>query len=130
MTLRIAETLAHEVGHHLIAEKRFALRVKKGSNHVESSEEFAERYASSVTLKMRQRSLYRLGNILLRLAAEINYFKGVLAWRKENYADAAEYFDRTMQVKADHAEASYWFRRSREKASMEGKEYPSRLLKN
>ena len=30
MTLSIARTIAHEVGHHLIAEKRFALRPKPG----------------------------------------------------------------------------------------------------
>ncbi|HEV8371448.1 MAG TPA: hypothetical protein VGQ39_26125 [Pyrinomonadaceae bacterium] len=67
---------------------------------------------------MQQKRLHKLGNILLKVAADINYWKGTRAWGKENYADAAKYFDRAMQVKADHAEASYWFRRARERTTL------------
>ena len=115
MTLRIAETIGHEVGHHLIAEKRFALRPKKGSDQIENEEEFAERYARLVTSRMKRRVVYRFGSFLVTLSATLIFWKGARAWSREHYANAAKYFDWALRVKGDYVEASYWYGQAREK---------------
>ena len=62
------------------------------------------------------RPLYRFGSLLNRLAAALNYYKGVHAWKKKKYTDAAAYFDMATDLEPDHAEASYWFWRAKERA--------------
>lgn len=115
MTLRIAETISHEVGHHLIAEKRFALRPKRGSDRIETEEEFADRYALSVSSRMKQRFLYRFGSFLAMTAAAIIFQKGVRAWDRQEYGKAANYFKLAMTVKLDYPDGSYWYQQAREK---------------
>jgi len=116
MTLRIAKTIAHEVGHHVIAEKKFALRKKSNSDEVESEEEFAERYERAVISRMKRRWVYRIGAKLLKVAAAINYYRGARAWNKRRFDQAARYFEMTIQVEPAHSDANYWFWRARENA--------------
>ena len=117
MTIRIAETIAHEVGHHLIAENRFALLVKKGSGVRETEEEFADRYAHSVTARMKRRLGLRIGDFLLGLAADIHYYKGRNAWTKGKYADAVTHFDMANKIKSKHRDAGYWYVQAKQRAS-------------
>ena len=79
MTLRVAKTIAHEVGHHLIVEKKFVLRKKPNADEIESEEEFANRYARAVRSRMEHRWVYFLGATLLKVAAAINYYRGARA---------------------------------------------------
>ena len=116
MTLRIAKTIAHEVGHHLIAEKKFALRKKTVSDEVETEEEFANRYSRAVIARMKQVRVYQVGAKLLRLAALINYQRGARAWNKGRFAQAAKFFEMTIKLKPSHDDANYWFWRAREEA--------------
>lgn len=116
MTLRIAKTIAHEVGHHVIAEKKFGLRKKSNSDEVESEEEFAKRYERAVISRMERRWVYMLGAKLLKVAAAINYHRGARAWNNRRFHQAARYFDMTIQVEPAHSDANYWFWRAREKA--------------
>ena len=125
MTIWIAETIAHEVGHHLIAEKKYALRKKPDSDVLETEEEFAERYAHAVISRMERGGIYHLGAKLLRLAAAINYYRGARAWHKKNFDQAAHYFDMAIQVDPTHDDANYWFWKAREKAKG-GKERQSK----
>jgi hypothetical protein len=118
MTIKIAETIGHEVGHHLIAAKKFARRVTSDSGVLESEEEFAERYARLVVSKMQRRWWYRLGVRLLKLAAAINFHKGASAWERGKYAQAADYFDMAIQVDPSHRDASYWFFEARKRANV------------
>jgi hypothetical protein len=117
MTLWIAETIAHEVGHHVIAERRFALRPKTDGTGIEDEEEFADRYAESIMSKMKSRLRYRFGDFLLGLAAEANFQKGARSWKQGQYQTAAHYFYLTTQLRPDHKEASYWFYWAEEKAA-------------
>lgn len=117
MTLRIAEVIAHEVAHHLIAERRFTLRTKPGTAMIETEEEFAHRFARAVTSRMERKLNYRFGSMLLKTAANVNFQRGARAWRKGKYDEAAKYFDLAMKIKVDSTDASYWFFKAREKAS-------------
>jgi hypothetical protein len=116
MTIRIAKTIAHEVGHHLIAVKKFALRKKPDSDELETEEEFAERYERSVISRLQREGIYVIGARLLRVAAAMNYYRGARAWNQKNFAQAAHYFDLAIQVEPTHEEANYWFWKAREKA--------------
>ncbi len=117
LTLWIAENIAHEVGHHLIAEGRFTLRPRPDGRGTENEEEFADHYAESITAKMKSSSLYRFGSLLLRIAAQLNYYKGVRRWKEGKYQTAADYFYLATQLRRDHTKASYWFWKARERAS-------------
>jgi len=117
MTLRIAEVIAHEVAHHLIAERRFLLQSKPGTAMSETEEEFAKSFARAITSRMERKFIYRLGGVLLRTAASVNFQRGVRAWRKGNYDQAAKYFDLAIKIKADATDASYWFVKAREQAN-------------
>jgi hypothetical protein len=101
----------------LIAEKRFALRPRSDCGALESEEEFADRYARSVVSRMQRNWWYRAGVILLKVGAAINFHKGANAWKKGNYALAAEYFDMANQVDPSHREANYWFSEARKRMS-------------
>jgi hypothetical protein len=116
LTLWIAENLAHEVGHHLIAEKKFRLGSETDRGRSEPEEEFADQYALSITTKMKGSLRYRVGDLLLGIAAQINYAKGIRCWKKQEYRLAADYFYMTTQLRKNHKEASYWFWRAKEKA--------------
>jgi hypothetical protein len=118
-TVWIAKNIAHEVGHHLIAERRARLRPKADGSGTEDEEEFAERYAESIITDMQNHCLYRVGKLLLSISAEINYYKGVRAWRKRKYQIAADYFYMATQLKQDHEEASYWFWKAKERVATE-----------
>ena len=124
MTIRVAKTIAHEVGHHLIAEKKYALRKKPDSDELETEEEFAERYERSVISRMKRGGIYILGARLLRLAAAMNYYRGTREWKKKNFDQAAHYFDMTIQVEPTHDDANYWFWKAREKAKGVAEERP------
>lgn len=117
LTLWLAENIAHEVGHHLIVEKRFARRCRK-DGQVEDEEEFADNYAASVVTKMLSKPRYRFARFLLGIAAQTNYVKGARHWKKTNYDDAAEYFYLTTQLRRDHKDASYWYWKAKEKAEV------------
>jgi hypothetical protein len=115
MTIRITKTIAHEVGHHVIAQKKFVLR-KRPSDEVESEEEFATRYAREVIVRMQHRWYYQLGSRLLKLAAAINYQRGAHAWNRGRFDHAARYFDMSIQVELNYGNANHWFWKAREKA--------------
>lgn len=115
LTLWFTENLAHEVAHHVIAEKRYVLRAMPPAARVESEEEFAERYAESLAAKMKSAKVNRLGNFLLKIAAEVNYYKGVYFWTKQKYQAAAKCFYLATQVRRNHRKAAYWFWKAEER---------------
>ena len=116
LTLWFTENIAHEVAHHVIAEKRYALRATPPAARVQSEEEFAELYAESLVAKMTSARVNQLGNLLLKIAAEVNYYKGVYFWTKQKYQAAAECFYLAIQVRRNHRKAAYWFWKSEERA--------------
>ena len=66
---------------------------------------------------MKSSLRYKCGSLLLRMAAQSNYYKGARSWKKGKYEIAADYFYLATQLRRDHTEASYWFCRAKERAS-------------
>lgn len=117
LTAWLTENIAHEVGHHLIAEKKFTLLPRADSQQFETEEEFADRFAKSVTTRLTNRPSYRFARLLLDLAAAIDYYKGAHHWKKGKYQLAADYFYMATQLRPDHSQASYWFWKAKERAT-------------
>ncbi|MEA2206547.1 MAG: hypothetical protein QOE77_3323 [Blastocatellia bacterium] len=117
LTLWIAENIAHEVGHHVIAERRFTFRPKTDGSGTETEEEFADHYADSIISKMKSSPVYKFGSMLLKVAAQLNYYKGARSWKKGAYQTAAGYFYLATQLQQNHRKASYWYWRATAKAS-------------
>jgi hypothetical protein len=96
-TLRIAATLAHEVGHHLQNTKGF---VFSPDEKLESSksrgslkrENFAELYASKVLHKMNATVCYRLATKVGKIVSWWYFNLALSSWEREEFRDAAYYF--------------------------------------
>jgi len=109
-TLRVGRTLAHEVGHHLIAQRGYIFQPGEKVDQDEYEEEMANRYAFSVIKKMSQRWYYRLGQRLAKDLASTYYALGILDWNEKKYKEAAESWYRAWNLDPDHQEAVdlYW----------------------
>jgi hypothetical protein len=109
LTVWLAENIMHEVGHHVIAERRYVLRPRTDRTGNETEEEFADRFAQSILATRKAYWSYRLGRALLRIAAEVDYQKGVYYWKRGNYELAADQFYLAFQVWPQHSEANHWY---------------------
>src|SRR5215813_8716140 len=65
-TLSISYTLAHEVGHHLIATRGYVFQPHEKFKDDANREDFCNRYAFHVTQKMMAHWYYRLGQWALK----------------------------------------------------------------
>jgi hypothetical protein len=118
-TLWLAESIGHEVGHHLLAEKRFIPRLRAAGNNLESKEEFADRYSRDIVNKMKLKTRYRMGAWLLEVAAELNYLRGLRSLRRKDFDSAVKQFYLATQVEPNHVEASRGFWQSLRKLNRE-----------
>jgi hypothetical protein len=115
-TLWIARTLAHEVGHHLVAKRGYVFQPGEKFKHQEIEEEFCDRYAFGVLKRMQGRRYYRFGMRRLKGLAETQYVFGVMCWERKRYKEAAEHWYNAGQLDPDHKEATRWYWRAREMA--------------
>lgn len=120
-TLWIARTLAHEVGHHLIAKRGYIFQPGEKFKHSEIEEEFCDRYAFGILKKMQRRWYYRLGMWGMKDLASTHYMLGILDWKEKKYKAAAERWYNADQLDPDHKEALRWYWRAKEIAESEQK---------
>lgn len=120
-TLWIARTLAHEVGHHLVARRGYIFQPGEKFKHPEIEEEFCDRYAFGILKKMQKRWYYRLGMWGIKDLAGIQYMLGVLDWKDKKYKEAVERWYRAIVLDPDHREASYWYWRTKKMIESEQK---------
>ena len=113
-TLAVAQTLAHEVGHHVIAERGYVFARGEKLFPREYEEEMAHRYSYSVIKRMRERWYFRLGMWAKKDLAGWHYVKGMLNWRDRKYKRAAENWYRSFHLDPDRQDAIYWYKRARE----------------
>ena len=116
-TLWITRTLAHEVGHHLIASRGYIFQPGEKYKHQEIEEEFCDRYAFNVLKKMQERWPYRLGMWALRDMADMHYHFGTKAWEDKDYERAAEHWYNAGQLNPDHKDAVRWYWLAKSKCS-------------
>lgn len=95
-TLRIAFTLAHEVGHHLVNERGYIFsrreKYKPYGVYDEYEEGMCDRFALIVRRRMLGSRLYGLGDWLSRHLASWYAGLGDSKWGREQYEQAAFYW--------------------------------------
>ena len=117
-TLRIVRSLAHEVGHHLVAMRGYVIR--PGEN-LENEESLVNQYAASVVHNMMTRWSYRLGEWCLKDLAGWYYAFGAADWRSKKFAKAADKFYLAWDLDPLHEDYNYWYWRAREISDGESK---------
>lgn len=117
ITLNIARTLAHEVGHHLIAKQGYVFDEREKINEPEYAEEMANRYSFSITKRMKKRWYYRFADWLARDLAGWHYIHGIFEWRAGRYDSAAASWKNAYNLDPNHSEAAYWYHRAKEAQS-------------
>ena len=112
--LSICYTLAHEVGHHLIATRGYVFQSNEIFRHPENKEEFCNRYAFRVTERMMSRWYYRLGMWALRDLAGWYYACGCADWKGKNFMKAAENFYTSFHLDPNREDALNWYLRAKD----------------
>jgi len=110
--LVIQGTLAHEVGHHLIATRGYIFQPTETFDHQEVEEEFCDRYAFSVVNKMLPKAHYRMSNWILKKLADWYYDFASLDWNDKKYKDASERFLTAFLLNSNLDDALYWYWRA------------------
>jgi hypothetical protein len=112
--LSIASTLAHEVGHHLIATRGYVFAPRERVVPIEYEEEMAHRYSFSVLKRMNSRWYFKLASFGIKDLAGWHYAQGTLAWKAGNFKRAAESWYKTFDLDPDRQDAIIWYKRAKE----------------
>ena len=119
-TLKVARTLAHEVGHHVIAIRGYIYdpsekyRPWNGvRNPVE--EDMVNRYASDVLDRMKKDWSYKVGELLARMISHFLYKAGLQDYWDGNYKVAASRQSQAHSLNPKIEEAGQCFRHAIEK---------------
>lgn len=92
--LRLADRLAHEVGHHVIATRGYIYKPWEKYKPWDGitnpyEEKMADAYASDVIQGMLGHWRYRLGKLIARMLSTWLYKAGIEGYFRENYQSAA-----------------------------------------
>ena len=109
ITLQLARTLAHEVGHHLIDQRGYIFERGERVDPREFEEELAYRYSFNVRKRMLQRWYYRVADWLTRDLAEWHYAIASSEWRDGEYEKAADRWEITFCLDPNRDDADYWY---------------------
>ena len=109
ITLQLARTLAHEVGHHLLFERGYVFQKGERFDHSEYHEELAERYSFSVRKRMCGRRYYRFGDWLRRDLADWYWIQGLIEWREDCFERAASKWKMAFSLDPNRSDALQWY---------------------
>lgn len=109
ITLLLARTLAHEVGHHLIDQRGYIFERGERIEPREYEEELAYRYSFSVRKRMLRRWYYRIADWLTRDLAGWHYAIGIVDFREGLYENAATRWEITFCLDPNRDDADYWY---------------------
>lgn len=113
-TLLVTHSLAHEVGHHIVAKRGYIIKPGETGKLEAREEAFANQYAFSVYERMQRRWYYRLGGWAIRDLSEWHYVFGMISWKSKNYIKAAEHWYNASVLNPDNNDAAHWYRRAKE----------------
>lgn len=115
-TLIIAQTLAHEVGHHISRKKGQAVgltgRLDKKPDKEEETR--ADVYSATVIARMRRRLHYRLAAWAVDDLAQWHDVRAVLDWRDAKYKEAAERWYKSYMLDPHNLRVQYNYWRAKE----------------
>jgi|SRR5215813_3296553 len=112
-TLAIAETLAHEVGHHLICSRGYIFQPTEVFKHDEVAEEFCDRYAFGLVNKMLAHRRYRLWRWVTKRMAGWHVAMGIFNEEMKKQTKAADHFLTAFHLDSTREEALYFYRRAK-----------------
>ena len=118
--LRLADRLAHEVGHHVIATRGYIYKPWEKHKPWDGitnpyEEKMADAYASDVIQGMLGHWRYRLGKLTARMLSTWLYKAGIEEYFRENYQSAASLLSRADTLNHDNEAAGQGFRHAMEK---------------
>lgn len=128
-TLRVARTLAHEVGHHVIATRGYIYKPWEKYKPWDGvrdpySEKMADQYASDVIQRMLGHWPYKFGKLLARMLSSFLYQAGIQEYWDGNYQSSASLQARAESLNPENEEAGQCYRHAMEKLKTQS---PSRL---
>jgi len=123
-TLKLGRTLAHEIGHHVIATRGYIYQPwekYKPWNGVRDpyEEKMADSYASSVIERMLRHWPYKLGKSLARFLSGFLYKAGLQDYWDGHYQSAASLQDRAYSLNRENEVAGQCYRHAMEKLKNE-----------
>ena len=119
-TLKIARTLAHEIGHHVIATRGY---IHQPSEHYQPwtgirdphEEEMADQYAAEVMNRMLTSWRNRFSRLLAQMLSIFLYKAGIQDYWDGNYESSARLEFRARAINPDNVEAGQCYRHAMEK---------------
>jgi hypothetical protein len=120
-TLRFAFTLAHELGHHLIATRGYIYKPNEKYKPWRSGtfdpheEKMADTYAEDVVKKMCKSWYYKSGKLLARIISRILFEVGVGEHWNGNYESAARWNFNAFMINPENLDAGQSYRHDMEK---------------
>lgn len=119
-TLKIARTLAHELGHHLVASRGYVYDKSEKYTPYDRvrnprEEDIADQYAADITERMLRRTTYRIGKLMTRMVSSSLYKAGLRNYWKENYRAAASMLARAHSLDLENEDAGQAYRHAMEK---------------
>ena len=112
ITLRITETLAHEVGHHVAYTRSALLPETSKADH----ELFANAYAHSVIQSMTDKWYYKIGQWLIKDLGDWYFTFGLAAARKGRYEVATTRFHAAWHLNPAIEKVADYYWAAREKS--------------
>lgn len=119
VSIVVTQTLAHEVGHHLIAERGYVFEQGEKVQPAEYEEEMAHRYSYQVVKKMKKGWYYKLAFWAIKDLAGWHYVQAMLNWRDGKYRQAAQGWYKSFTLDPDREDAIYWYKRAKEAVAEE-----------
>jgi hypothetical protein len=119
-TLKVARTLTHEVGHHVIATRGYIYKPWEKYKPWDGirnpyEEKMADAYASDVMERMLKHWPYKLGKLMLRMLSNVLYQWGLTDYWDGNYQSAASLETRAHSLNPENEDAGQCFRHAMEK---------------
>ena len=117
-TLKVARTLAHEVGHHVMSKRRHGKHKKYkplSTGADRDAEETADAYTYRVISKMLRNPHYKLWNKIGRLLSTILFKAGIQDYWDGNYQSSARLLFQSFTLNLSNEEAGQAYRHAMEK---------------
>lgn len=119
-TLKLGRTLAHEVGHHVIANRGYIYqpweKYKQWNGRQDPyAEKMADSYAAAVLEEMLKHWPYKLGQAMAKMISNFLYNAGIQDYWDGDYQSSALLLDRAYSLDRENEDAGQCYRHAIEK---------------
>lgn len=120
VTLNLTRTLAHELGHHVIATRGYIYQPGEKYKPWDGirnpyEEKMADAYTADVMGRMQRHWRYKLGKLLARMLSTLLYEAGLQDYWEGNYQSAASREFRAHTLNPENEDAGQCYRHAMEK---------------